>query len=203
MYMIIGKTGGDVQKLSVADSTLLALNQFRNSDDTKNIKTVAISQRIKEAMLENNANEYFAMKIVEIINTVISNAEYYSLSAMQMRYDTKKMAESFSEEIRQVLRRTKLEDIIEILDKEEDRILSKINKTLQEQLEYDKKKKLKESTLLVEDAGTNYSGYGSLRDKIKYPVSNERKEDNDVKKQGSKAEQDQNIKPLDTDYIID
>ena len=24
-----------------------------------------------------------------------------------------------------------------------------------------------------------------------------------VKKQGSKAEQDQNIKPLDTDYIID
>lgn len=203
MYMIIGKTGGDVQKLSVADSTLLALNQFRNSDDTKNIKTVAISQRIKEAMLENNANEYFAMKIVEIINTVISNAEYYSLSAMQMRYDTKKMAESFSEEIRQVLKRTKLEDIIEILDKEEDRILSKINKTLQEQLEYDKKKKLKESTLLVEDAGTNHSGQGSLRDRIKYPVSNERKEDNDVKKLDSKAEQDQNIKPLDTEYIID
>lgn len=217
---------------SIQEESLIAVKILeRQENESKLDKNHGIiSEQMHEDIKVTKLNDFVARKITDSIVNAIQSSKYYTDRLIGMDYRNDDMMADLTFEVRKLIASVRPEDVEEILDKAEKMILSKIDKTVQKNVEERKFKQRKDSEVKestetegkVKQQDREYEfkdDEEKFREELKVDVnysevldkfSDEEKELNESSKDASKEEQDKSKKidkakedkTLSTEFII-
>ena len=217
---------------SIQEESLIAVKILeRQENESKLDKNHGIiSEQMHEDIKVTKLNDFVARKITDSIVNAIQSSKYYTDRLIGMDYRNDDMMADLTFEARKLIASVRPEDVEEILDKAEKMILSKIDKTVQKNIEERKFKQRKDSEVKestetegkVKQQDREYEfkdDEEKFREELKVDVnysevldkfSDEEKELNESSKDASKEEQDKSNKidkakedkTLSTEFII-
>ena len=132
---------------SIQEESLIAVKTLeRQENESKFDKNhEIISEQMHESIKVTKLNDFVARKITDGIVNAIQSSKYYTDRLIGMDYRNDDMMADLTFEVRKLIASVRPEDVEEILDKAEKMILSKIDKTVQKNIEERKFKQRKDS----------------------------------------------------------
>lgn len=106
------------------------LQQYRDKDVMRGSNSADIVIKIKNELRANNINEQVSQRIAWEVENAIENSKYYSEKIIGMNYSTNKLLGDFSYEMRRVASLVRPEEIEEILNADEHKMLAKIEEVI-------------------------------------------------------------------------
>ena len=128
----------------LGDSILGTLSRYFKTETFDDVRTGEIPEKMEKELDESGLNEFIANRIADRIHEAIETGRYYSMRALISEPSCESIAEELSYELRSLMQTIRPDELKEILDREQHRILNRVDRTIDNALDERKRQKAME-----------------------------------------------------------